>query len=214
MGCVQQAVLEFDEAVQAPWRPRLVAVPDIATVEAGGCPARRPSCGSPSPVPPQSLPGRRLPAAGAARPGGRPPRPARRPGCGLCGRGRRWAAGARLRLTRRARRLAVVLALAGGVALGSWIAPLLSGDGGGDLRLAGVSSVVVQPGDTLWSIASSLDRRSATCAPSSTRSRSSTTWPAWTWSPARSCAAMTPGRAPRHPTTVDRAAPGESPPRQ
>jgi nucleoid-associated protein YgaU len=62
----------------------------------------------------------------------------------------------RLRLTRRARRLAVVLALAAGVAAGSWLGPLL-GAGGGDLRLAGESSVVVQPGDTVWSIASSLD---------------------------------------------------------
>jgi nucleoid-associated protein YgaU len=52
--------------------------------------------------------------------------------------------------------LAVILALAGGVAVGSWIAPLLSG-GGADLRLAGESVVVVQQGDTLWSIASSLD---------------------------------------------------------
>jgi LysM repeat protein len=42
------------------------------------------------------------------------------------------------------------------VALGSWLGPLLSG-GGADLRLAGVQSVVVQPGDTLWSIAISLD---------------------------------------------------------
>jgi nucleoid-associated protein YgaU len=65
-------------------------------------------------------------------------------------------AGVRLRLTRRARRLAVVLALAAGVALGSWLGPLLSG-GGGDLHLAGVQSVVVQPGDTLWSIATSLN---------------------------------------------------------
>jgi nucleoid-associated protein YgaU len=62
-----------------------------------------------------------------------------------------------LRLTRRARRLAVVLALASGVAVGSWLAPLLGGAGEGDLRLAGVESVVVQPGDTLWSIATSLD---------------------------------------------------------
>ena len=61
----------------------------------------------------------------------------------------------RLRLTRRARRLAVVLALAGGVALGSWLGPLLGADGG-ELQLAGGSSVVVQSGDTLWSIASSL----------------------------------------------------------
>jgi nucleoid-associated protein YgaU len=63
---------------------------------------------------------------------------------------------ARLRLTRRARRLAVVLALAVGVAVGSVAAPLLGG-GDGDLRLAGASSVVVQPGDTLWSIATSVD---------------------------------------------------------
>jgi nucleoid-associated protein YgaU len=64
---------------------------------------------------------------------------------------------ARIRLTRRARRLAVVLALAAGVALGSWAGPLLGGGGGGDLRLAGTTSVVVQPGDTLWSIATSLE---------------------------------------------------------
>jgi nucleoid-associated protein YgaU len=40
------------------------------------------------------------------------------------------------------------------VALGSWLAPLLGVGGGGGLRLAGESAVVVQPGDTLWSIAS------------------------------------------------------------
>jgi hypothetical protein len=57
-----------------------------------------------------------------------------------------------LRLTRRARRLAALLMLALGVAIGSWLAPLLAGSDG-DLRLAGVQSVVVQPGDTLWSIA-------------------------------------------------------------
>ena len=60
----------------------------------------------------------------------------------------------RLRLTRRARRLLVVLVLVTGVALGSWLTPLVGG--GGDLRLAGADSVVVQPGDTLWSIAGSL----------------------------------------------------------
>jgi nucleoid-associated protein YgaU len=46
--------------------------------------------------------------------------------------------------------------MAAAVALGSWLGPLLGGDGGADLRLAGESSVVVQAGDTLWSIASSL----------------------------------------------------------
>jgi nucleoid-associated protein YgaU len=57
-----------------------------------------------------------------------------------------------VRLTRRARLLAAVLMLTLGVAIGSWVGPLLAG-GSGDLRLAGVQSVVVQQGDTLWSIA-------------------------------------------------------------
>jgi nucleoid-associated protein YgaU len=47
------------------------------------------------------------------------------------------------------------MALAAGVALGSWLAPLVNGGGGG-LQLAGETSVVVQGGDTLWSIASSV----------------------------------------------------------
>ena len=58
----------------------------------------------------------------------------------------------RVRLTRRARLLATVLTLALGVAIGSWLGPFLAG-GDDDLRLAGVESVVVQSGDTLWSIA-------------------------------------------------------------
>jgi hypothetical protein len=58
-----------------------------------------------------------------------------------------------VRLTRRARLLAAVLSLALGVAIGSWVGPLLAGGGDG-LQLAGVQSVVVEPGDTLWSIAS------------------------------------------------------------
>jgi Tfp pilus assembly protein FimV len=66
----------------------------------------------------------------------------------------------RLRLTHRARRLAVVLALAAGVALGSWLGPLMSGGAGSDLRLAGRSSVTVESGDTLWSIASSMAGKS------------------------------------------------------
>jgi nucleoid-associated protein YgaU len=36
------------------------------------------------------------------------------------------------------------------------LAPLLSGDADGGLHLAGVSSVVVEPGDTLWSIAAAV----------------------------------------------------------
>ena len=48
--------------------------------------------------------------------------------------------------------LGVTLALMLGVAIGSWLGPLVAGSDG-DLRLAGAQSVVVQPGDTLWSIA-------------------------------------------------------------
>ncbi|RFU18987.1 LysM peptidoglycan-binding domain-containing protein [Geodermatophilus marinus] len=58
----------------------------------------------------------------------------------------------RLRLTRRARRLSVVLALAVGVVLGAWGAGLVGG-GSDELRLVGDRSVVVRSGDTLWSIA-------------------------------------------------------------
>jgi nucleoid-associated protein YgaU len=61
-----------------------------------------------------------------------------------------------LRLTRRARRLAVVLTLALGVILGCGIGPLLVDGDSGDLRLAGVSTVVVERGDTLWSVAASV----------------------------------------------------------
>jgi nucleoid-associated protein YgaU len=158
MGSVQQAVLEFDEEVQAPWRPRLVVVgaDDVMTASARP-PLSHPSRRSPSrvgvcrpPVPPAAAPVMPARRPATPRPGDRaampvierrtPPAPAR----------------ARVRLTRRARRLAVVMALASGVALGSWLGPLVAGDDGG-LRLAGESSVVVQPGDTLWSIASGLE---------------------------------------------------------
>jgi nucleoid-associated protein YgaU len=160
MGCVQQAVLEFDEEVQAPWRPRLVAAPEL--LEADLRPARpHPSRRSPSRV-------------GVCRPPSGPTAPARtapaRPGPGDLRRrpsapagGARVVArrpapgrpGASMRLTRRARRLVVVLALAAAVALGSWLGPLVAGGDGG-LRLAGETSIVVREGDTLWSIAGSL----------------------------------------------------------
>ncbi len=163
MGCVQQAVLEFDEEIQAPWRPRLV--PDVgvgAATTTGRSPLAHPSRRSPSRVgvcrpaapvrtAPRGAEGSRVhasaPAAPALAPASRP-RVARRPAAGS-------PAAVRLRLTRRARRLVVVLALAAGVAVGSWLGPLIGG-GGGDLRLAGGSSVVVQPRDTLWSIASAV----------------------------------------------------------
>jgi nucleoid-associated protein YgaU len=69
--------------------------------------------------------------------------------------GVRPASAPRLRLTSRGRRLVVVLALAlgvGGIALGD----ALLGDGGKGLELMGSSSVVVERGDTLWAIASSV----------------------------------------------------------
>jgi nucleoid-associated protein YgaU len=160
MGMVQQAVLDFDEEIQAPWRPRLVAVPDHDGPAAGRGLRPHPSGRSSSRVgicrPPESaaLPGAPMgggvPAAGV----GHVPSRVRAPVAGRSPAGprRRRPAPAGFRLTRRARRLAAVLTLASGVAIGSWLGPLIAG-GDGDLRLAGVQSVVVQPGDTLWSIA-------------------------------------------------------------
>jgi nucleoid-associated protein YgaU len=160
MGCVQQAVLEFDEEVQVPWRPRLVPAPDVAAPPAPLL--RRQSsrqsssrvgvCRPAVPLDRAPVPNRR------ARPDGRRAVPGVRPvpgesgGFGAVARPR----STRVRLTRRARRLAVVLALCGGVVLGSWMGPFLAGDGGEGLRLAGERSVVVQSGDTLWSLAASV----------------------------------------------------------
>jgi len=159
MGAVQQAVLEFDEEILAPWRPRLVVV------------AGQSGPGAPAPLRPRPS-GRSSSRVGICRPteplGGAeavvaPARaqrdvPVARPASGSAGRGvvhgpagRRGPA-AHLRLTRRARLLGSVLLLALGVAIGSWAGPMLAGSDR-DLRLAGVQSVVVQPGDTLWSIA-------------------------------------------------------------
>ena len=162
MGCVEQAVLEFDEEVQAPWRPRLVSEPVL--------------------VDPADAPVLRRPAAGrsSSRVGVcRPPAPdgphavvrqsARSGGAGRASAGRDYAGrgsvgrapagrprSTRMRLTRRARRLAVMLALCGGVLLGSLLNSLVSRGAGEDLHLVGVSSVVVEPGDTLWSLAESV----------------------------------------------------------
>ncbi len=163
MGSVAQAVLEFDEEVRAPWRPRLVVVGAEHGAVAARAPLSHPSRRSPSRVGVC-----RPPASPAALPSEPARRPAPCPETRVVAR----AADARsrvgtvsvpaksqrppLRLTRRARRLAVVMALAAGVALGSWLGPLIAGDGGG-LRLAGEGSVVVRPGDTLWSIASAAE---------------------------------------------------------
>jgi nucleoid-associated protein YgaU len=60
-----------------------------------------------------------------------------------------------VRITARGRRLLTVLVLAAGFGLAAVVGAALDGDGN-ELRLAGESSVVVRPGDTLWSIASTV----------------------------------------------------------
>jgi hypothetical protein len=96
-------------------------------------------------------PGRREPMSSAGRPTASRPVPSRavRGGCATPER----AAVPQLRLTRRGRRLVLALAFVGAVALGSLVAPLVEGAGDGGLQLAGERSVVVEPGDTVWSIA-------------------------------------------------------------
>ena len=157
MGGVAQAVVEFDEAVQAPWRPPLAggsgqlrtlrAVPDLPSHV--GAPTGSSQTGR-SPVDPVGR--RRRPSGNHVR----RPAPAgtttpRRPA--VPGRAVDPRPVPGVRLTRRARRLGVVLGLTVGVALGSWVGSAVAGGGEGGLRLAGETSVVVHPGDTLWSIA-------------------------------------------------------------
>ncbi|MCW2583566.1 MAG: Peptidoglycan-binding lysin domain protein [Klenkia sp.] len=63
-----------------------------------------------------------------------------------------------VRLTRRGRRAVLGLVVAGGVGLAALVGPAVVGGqpAGGGLALAGESSVVVAPGDTLWSIAGTI----------------------------------------------------------
>ena len=179
MASVRQAVLEFDAAVQVPWRP-LLESGDGRAAGAGRVP-RTPAArgltgtgprvaGHLRPVPDRPggpepraadpvpagrgagrAPARREPTSSGGRPAASGPLPARavRGGCASL----EQAAGPRLRLTRRGRRLALAVALGAAVALGLVVAPLVEGAGDGGLRLAGDRSVVVQPGDTVWSIA-------------------------------------------------------------
>lgn len=157
MGGVAQAVVEFDEAVQAPWRPPLAggsgqrrtlrAVPDLPS--RAGAPMVSPHAGRSSA---DAAGQRRRPSGNQVRrpvPAGTttPRRPA------VPGRGVDVRPAPGVRLTRRARRLGVVLGLTVGVALGSWVGSAVAGGDESGLRLAGESSVVVHPGDTLWSIA-------------------------------------------------------------
>jgi LysM domain-containing protein len=167
MGGVRQAVLDFDAAVRVPWRPLL----DGAT--GGPQPAGRTAQTAPRAALPGSgprvsghfRPVPDLPAPEAvrtarpqaeaprprrdpARPGGRPVRsgPVRgnvRVGCA--------PVPAPVRLTRRGRRLVAALVLAAGVGGAALGREFLAPDPG--LRLAGGSGVVVEQGDTVWSIA-------------------------------------------------------------
>ncbi|TFV52593.1 LysM peptidoglycan-binding domain-containing protein [Geodermatophilus sp. DF01-2] len=174
MASVRQAVLEFDAAVQVPWRPLLGS--GVAGRAAG---SGRPARSSDGPGLPGSGPrvaGHLRPvahraapsvprAAGPAveaprtrrdpvRPAGRPvPRPgvAAVPVRGGCVAGK-----APLRLTRRGRRLLIVLVAAVAVGVAVLVHTALDAGPGSDLRLAGGSGVVVEPGDTVWSIAAEL----------------------------------------------------------
>ena len=163
MGSVAEAVLEFDEAVQVPWRPPLGA--DARPARATGAhvlampTTRRPRAARVSrlAVPPP------LPAP-APRPvaGPRPDAPLRRVPAGSTAVGHtcaRCADGDRVvpavRLTGRARRLLAVLVAAVAVLAGVWVGSVVGG-GDGELVLVSDSNVVVQQGDTLWSIARSV----------------------------------------------------------
>jgi nucleoid-associated protein YgaU len=62
-----------------------------------------------------------------------------------------------VRLTARGRRLVAALGLAAGVGAAALAGSVLrGGESPSGLHLAGQSSVVVRPGDTLWSVASSV----------------------------------------------------------
>jgi nucleoid-associated protein YgaU len=68
--------------------------------------------------------------------------------------GRRAAGGGvGLRLTRRGRRLVAALSIATGLCIAAVTASTVLGGTGDGLQLAGRASVVVESGDTLWSIA-------------------------------------------------------------
>jgi nucleoid-associated protein YgaU len=152
VGSMQQAVLEFDEAVLAPWRPRLCPEEVVERPRLRALPPPTPSRASVSraPRPAPAGPARQTsPARGRVAPGrrpasGRPVRARVRPGC------RPVAAPAGLRLTARGKLLVAVLALAAGTALAA-VGAAVDRDAG--LLLAGESSVVVRPGDTVWDIA-------------------------------------------------------------
>jgi nucleoid-associated protein YgaU len=156
VGSMQQAVLEFDEAVQVPWRPRLQAEVVVERPRLRALPpptpARAPGPRAGRPAPRPASPSGRGPNGAPARPRRAPVQP--RPGRPACTHPSHAAAPGPLRLTGRGRVLVAVVALAFGVALAAVLGAAV--DGGAGLRLAGESTVVVQPGDTVWEIASSV----------------------------------------------------------
>jgi nucleoid-associated protein YgaU len=77
----------------------------------------------------------------------RPDRPADRAGSG---------GGGPVRLTARGRRLVAALGLTAGLGVAGLACSAVQGGSGNGLHLAGQSSVVVRPGDTVWSVASSV----------------------------------------------------------
>jgi nucleoid-associated protein YgaU len=152
MGSVAEAVLEFDEAVQVPWRPPLAGATRPADPSIGVHVFAAPT-------------GRRPRAARAARLTVPPPLPVERPApprrsaAGSTAAGHRCArcAGEEravppVRLTRRARRLLAVAVAAVAVLLSVWVGSVADGRDAG-LVMVSDSSVVVRSGDTLWSIA-------------------------------------------------------------
>jgi LysM domain-containing protein len=158
--------------------PRSVPVPDPTPAPAApGRPAPTGTlAGRPGPARAAAPGGRVSPSAAPStarrdgvRPGARPARAGRvakvRPVRGGCSTGlRAEAAGsgdrhapAPLRLTERGRRVVAGLSIAIGLVIAAGtVVTIELGSADGGLQLAGASTVVVEPGDTLWSIARSV----------------------------------------------------------
>jgi nucleoid-associated protein YgaU len=158
MGSVAQAVLEFDEAVQVPWRPPLAGRPLLlqAVPSTGGHrphatrAARLTVPDSPPIATPASRPVMPRGSAGGSTASGHT--------CVACSGAVEPVSVRRtppVRLTRRARRLLGVVGSAGAVLFAVWIGSVVGGADEG-LVLVSDSSVVVHEGDTLWGIARSV----------------------------------------------------------
>jgi nucleoid-associated protein YgaU len=148
MGSVAQAVREFDEAVQVPWRPPLASAPALTVLPGGAAPERRRPHAvrvARSTAPPEAPRARPAPSAAAGA--------TVRRACSHCGSAAACPA-LPLRLTRRARRLIAGVLTAAVVAAGAWHAASAEDDGA--LQLVSETTTVVQEGDTLWSIARSV----------------------------------------------------------